>query len=199
MGDQVLDRPLVAPSRSRQLIDGANSALFIAVWLGIVYAQVMVAFKATNAAAHCSLSLVVWNAHATENATMAVVVIAAAGMSGYLVCARRKDWGAGALVGSIILCGILTALVALLASVSISMLLSEPVFGEEPLSAPLTIIVKWLTVLPGLAAINTLVVCWALRRSSARPWGAAWSAGLVPAVWFALAIVVFLTATAAYC
>lgn len=191
--------PLVAPSLGRQLLDVANSVLFIAVWLGIVYAQVMVAFKATNAAAHCSLSVVVWNTHTTENAIMAVIAIAAAGVSGYLVCARRKDWGDGVLVRSIILCAILTALVAFLASLAGSVALSEPVLDEKPLSVPMTIIVNSLTVLPGLAAINTLAVCRVLRRSNARPWGGAWSAGLVPAVWFALGIVVFLAATAAYC
>lgn len=195
----MLEGPLVAPSLSRRLGDGANSVLFIAVWLGIVYAQVMVAFKATNAAAHCSVSVVGWNTYTTENATVAVIAIAAAAVSGYLVCARRKDWGDAALLGSIVLCAILTALVALLASLASSMALSEPVLDEKPLSVPMTIVVNSLTVLPGLAAINTLAVCRMLRRSDARPWRAAWSAGLVPAIWFAGGIVVYLAATAAYC
>lgn len=193
------ERPLVARSLSRQLLDGANSVVFIAVWLGIVCAQVIVAFKATDAAAHCSLSVGVWNTHTTENATVALIAIAAAGVSGYLVCSRRKDWGEGALVVSIVFCTTFTAIVALLASAASTTALSEPVLDENPLSMPMTIIVHSLTVLPGLAAINTLAVCRKLRRSNARPWRAAWSAGLVPAVWFSLGIVVFLAASAAYC
>ena len=192
------DQQVAELSASRRLLHGASSVVFVAMWIGVVCVQFTVALEAANSASHCSMSGGLWNSYVTENAAMALIVVAAAGTSGYLMCARRNGWGARALDRSINLCAILAVLIVYIASASALMLMEDSV-ANNPVSMPMTTIANALTAVTGLAAVNTLIVCRALRQSDTRPRAAAWRASLVPAVWYAVGCLVFAAAAAAYC
>ena len=192
------DQQVAELSVSSRLLRGAGSVVFVATWIGVVCVQFTVALKAADAASHCSMSGGVWDTYVTENAAMALIVVAAAAASGYLVCARRKEWGARALDRSITLCAILAASLTFLACTYASALVMGPV-GNLPVSMPMATVANALTAITGLATVNTLVVCRALHRSDARPRAAAWRASLVPVAWYAAGCLLFVAAAAAYC
>ncbi|MHA6669937.1 hypothetical protein ACX3O0_13840 [Homoserinimonas sp. A447] len=170
---------------------------FAAAWAAILYAQLMVSAHPAMYAGDCSFSFT--TTATTQNANMAAAAIVMAGISGYLLCNPRRTWGKSAWISSLVVCSVFTVLVALWSFLWVLILLDRPDAWEGARSGALTGITQALTVVPGLAAVSTLVVCWVLRHSNISRVAATLIASLLPALWYALAVGIFVVAAAMFC
>lgn len=192
------DTATARSSESQLILRGVGSVALVIAWLGLVYAQSITAFLNAYPASHCAIALQ-WDRAILNNPLIAVAGVILAAVSGYTFCRSRTGWGRGTLIASQALCSALTLLMALAALFLVLASVEDLVTSVDGPPPSLRAISLSLTTTPGLFAVSTLVVCWLMRRSLARPQLGAFVAGLVPIVWYMVTFGVRFVAVTLYC